>query len=91
MVRSLIGNRFIEVYVDCTIEECAKRDPKGLYTKALRGEISNFTGISAPYEPPPNPEIHLDTTKHSIEYCVETIVSFLNGKGMTIAETVPTL
>src|SRR5579885_1621369 len=58
--RAQIGN-FIEVYVRCPLEELVRRDVKGLYEKALRGEIANFTGVSDPYEPPPNPEVIVDT------------------------------
>lgn len=65
MARELIGeNEFIEVFVDTPIDECMKRDPKGLYKKAKAGEIDNFTGISSPYEAPENPEIHLHTIGH---------------------------
>jgi adenylylsulfate kinase len=53
---------FIEVFVDCPVEICEERDPKGLYEKARSGEIENFTGISAPYEAPQSPDIHIDTT-----------------------------
>ena len=55
--KALIGNDFVEIFVDTSIEECIKRDPKGLYKKAISGEIKNFTGISAPYESPVNPDI----------------------------------
>jgi len=58
---------FIEVYVRCPVEECIKRDPKGLYAKALRGEIKHFTGISDPYEEPSNPDLVVDTVKESVE------------------------
>ncbi|MET1102247.1 MAG: adenylyl-sulfate kinase [Pyrodictiaceae archaeon] len=61
------GIPFLEVYVKCPLQECIKRDPKGLYQRALRGEISHFTGISDPYEPPENPELELDTVKASAE------------------------
>ena len=81
MVRSLVGERFIEVHVDCTIEECAKRDPKGLYEKARKGEIPNFTGISAPYEAPLQPELYLDTTSQTIDQCVEEIWRLLMIRG----------
>ena len=52
---------FVEVFVDTPFDECARRDPKGLYAKALRGEIKNFTGVDSPYEAPENAEIHLET------------------------------
>ncbi|WP_117190680.1 sulfate adenylyltransferase subunit CysN [Rhizobium terrae] len=62
LARELFENgEFMEVFIDTPIEECARRDPKGLYKKAMRGEIQNFTGISSPYEPPMNPELHLNT------------------------------
>ena len=57
----MVEGEFIEVFVDTPIEECARRDPKGLYKKAMRGELANFTGISSPYEAPENPEVHLTT------------------------------
>ncbi|MDC7267226.1 MULTISPECIES: sulfate adenylyltransferase subunit CysN [unclassified Shinella] len=57
----MVEGEFIEVFVDTPIEECARRDPKGLYKKAMRGELANFTGISSPYEAPENPEVHLET------------------------------
>ena len=57
----MVEGEFIEVFVDTPIEECARRDPKGLYKKAMRGELANFTGISSPYETPENPEVHLKT------------------------------
>jgi adenylylsulfate kinase len=65
---------FIEVYVKCPIEECIRRDPKGLYAKALRGEIEHFTGISDPYEPPENPDLVLDTVAFSAEENAERLV-----------------
>jgi len=64
--RAEIGN-FIEIYCDCPLETCIKRDVKGLYNKALKGEIENFTGISDPYEPPENPEIVVHTDRETIE------------------------
>ena len=70
-------DRFIEVYVKCPISECAKRDPKGLYKKAKAGEITGFTGISAPYEEPENPELILETDKMSIEECVQKLIKYL--------------
>ena len=67
-------------YIKCSVEECEKRDPKGLYKKARNQEIKNFTGISAPYEAPENPEIVLDTEQYSIEQCVEQLTSILIEK-----------
>lgn len=71
---------FIEVFVDTPLEECERRDPKGLYAKARRGELVNFTGIDSAYEPPESPEIHLNTTQHSLEECVDRIVAFIERK-----------
>jgi len=69
---------FIEVYVKTPIEECIKRDPKGLYKKALNGEIKQFTGIDSPYEPPESPEIIVDTLHHTPEECLQNIILDLN-------------
>lgn len=71
------ADEFVEVYVKCSIMECEKRDPKGLYKKARLGEIPQFTGISQPYEEPKNPEIIIDTTTMSVEKCVQKIKSFI--------------
>ncbi|AJA49587.1 adenylyl-sulfate kinase [Clostridium pasteurianum DSM 525 = ATCC 6013] len=76
-VRNLLKEDFVEVYVDCPIEVCEKRDPKGIYKKARKGEIKNFTGIDSPYEPPVNPEITVQTHKNSLEECVGQIIDCL--------------
>jgi adenylylsulfate kinase len=68
---------FIEAYVKCSLEECMKRDSKGLYKKALAGEIKNFTGIDDPYEEPENPEIILDTEHYTIEENVNGLINKL--------------
>ncbi|MFJ7731779.1 adenylyl-sulfate kinase [Lysinibacillus sp. NPDC097231] len=82
VVRELVNEgEFLEVYVKCSVEICEKRDPKGLYKKARNAEIPNFTGVSAPYEEPENPEIILDTEKNSIEECVEQLTTILALKG----------
>ena len=78
--RAQIEN-YVEVFVDAPVEECAKRDPKGLYKKAYAGEIPNFTGVSDPYEAPDKPEIHVETAKHSPEECVDQIVYKLMDLG----------
>jgi len=70
------------VYVKCPLEECERRDPKGLYKKARAGEIKNFTGIDSPYEPPEQPEIVLDTGRHSVGECVEQIIRFLQERNI---------
>ena len=69
------GIPFIEVYVKCPLEECIKRDPKGLYRRALRGEIKHFTGISDPYEPPENPDLELDTVNNTVEENTEKLLA----------------
>ncbi len=80
-VRALVEEgEFLEVYVECSIEECERRDPKGLYKKARSGEIPNFTGISAPYEAPEKPEIVLNTERQSIEECVQQLFHMLKEK-----------
>lgn len=80
-VRALVEEgEFLEVYVACSIEECERRDPKGLYKKARNGEIPNFTGISAPYEAPEKPEIILNTERHSIDECVQQLFDALKEK-----------
>lgn len=80
MARELIKDGFLEVEVKCDIEVCKKRDPKGLYAKALAGEIQDFTGISSPYETPENPEITIETDVLSIEDCVSTVLKTLENK-----------
>jgi len=71
-------DRFIEVYVRCSISECERRDPKGFYKKAKAGEISGFTGISAPYEEPENPELILDTNKMNAHECAQKVIAYLS-------------
>lgn len=72
---------FVEVFVDCELEQCIKRDLKGLYKKALSGEIKNFTGISDPYEKPDSPEITVNTSSETIEQSLKKIVSGLTKLG----------
>lgn len=79
-VRELLKDDFIEVYIDCPIEVCEKRDPKGIYKKARKGEIKNFTGIDSPYEPPVNPEVTVKTHVDSLEECVSKIIDYLKLK-----------
>ena len=77
-VRSLLEeNKFIEIFLNCPISECEKRDPKGIYKKAKAGEIKEFTGVSAPYERPENPEIVLETDKMTVEQCVDVLLDYL--------------
>jgi adenylylsulfate kinase len=79
-VRELLGDRFVEVFVDCDLEVCEDRDPKGLYKKARTGLIKDFTGIDSPYEKPENPEITINTHKSTIDECVEQIIEYLKAK-----------
>jgi adenylylsulfate kinase len=71
---------FIEVYVQCALNECEKRDPKGLYKKARAGEIPEFTGISAPYEAPNAPELVIDTGSMTPEQSLAAILEFLERR-----------
>jgi adenylylsulfate kinase-like enzyme len=77
MVRTLFAeNEFFEVFVDTPINICEERDPKGLYKKARRGEIKNFTGIDSAYEPPLSPELHLHTDTQSVDEMATQITDF---------------
>jgi len=83
MVETVGGEgSFVEVFVDCPLEVCEKRDVKGLYAKARRGEIKQFTGIDDPYEPPLSPELHIRTDKVTPEEGAEAILSFLGRTGL---------
>ena len=83
MVRELVGSeQFIEVYLKCSVDVCETRDPKGLYQKAKRGEIQNFTGVSSPYEVPENPELVLETDILSIDESVAKILACLDARGI---------
>lgn len=80
IARSRMGEGdFIEVHVDCALDVCEQRDPKGLYKKARAGEIPEFTGISAPYEAPESPEISLRTDLASVDECVEKLIEYLDA------------
>lgn len=72
---------FIEIYVKCSVEECERRDPKGLYKKARTGEITHFTGISAPYEAPLQPEMLIESDKQTLIKSVDQIISYLHDNG----------
>ncbi len=83
MVRDFLEDgEFIEIFVDAPVEVCAERDPKGLYKKAMAGEIKGFTGVSpdAPYEAPDSPEIHIDSANKNVDQCVDQIVEYLESK-----------
>jgi len=77
IARRAAGSKFHEVYVAADLATCEQRDPKGLYRKARAGEIKDFTGISAPYEAPENPEIVVDTSKETVESGVAALIKFV--------------
>ena len=80
-VKHIVGaDNFIEIYVNTSLEECERRDVKGLYKKARKGEIKNMTGVSSPYEAPTNPDFEVVTDGQSIENSVQSILKFLNQK-----------
>ena len=73
---------FIEIYCDCPLEICEQRDIKGLYQRARKGEIADFTGISSPYEAPANADLIVDTGTAAVDQCVKQVIEFLEGRGM---------
>ncbi len=84
--RELIeDNRFVEVFVECPLNICEERDPKGLYKKARSGEIKEFTGISAPYEEPNNPEVVINTSELSVIESANQVVVYLEEAGLVLA------
>jgi adenylyl-sulfate kinase len=80
--RELMDGRFIEAYVKASVEECERRDVKGLYAKARAGEIKEFTGVSDPYEPPENPEVVLETEQETPEEAAERIIAYLEERDL---------
>ena len=83
LARKLVPpGQFFEVFCDASVEECEKRDPKGLYKKARAGEIPEFTGISAPYEAPEKPELVLKTAQESLEESTRRVLNLLQEKGI---------
>jgi adenylylsulfate kinase len=77
-VRALLPpGGFIEIYVDCPLEVCEQRDPKGLYKKVRQGQIPLFTGISSPYEPPQSPELAINTAQYSLADCAAQVLAYL--------------
>ncbi|MBY5947399.1 adenylyl-sulfate kinase [Photobacterium rosenbergii] len=82
-VREMVPQgQFIEVFIDTPLEECERRDPKGLYQKARAGEIPHFTGIDSAYEAPLQPEVHVKAGEWSVEACVDHIVAYLEQQGV---------
>ena len=84
-VRNLVGDNFVEVFVDTPLEVCEERDAKGMYAKARRGEIKGFTGIDDPYEEPENAEIVLDTVTKTADANAETVLEYLYSQGFLVA------
>jgi bifunctional enzyme CysN/CysC len=83
MARELVEpEEFIEIFVDTPLETCEERDPKGLYKKARRGELQNFTGLDSPYEPPENPELTLDAQNNSAPDLADRIIHFMQQHGL---------
>ena len=82
-VKSLMGqSEFIEIFVDCSIDICEKRDTKGLYKKARKGEVANFTGVSSPYQPPENPDLVVDTGSQTLDESVKLVMNLLIDRGI---------
>lgn len=75
---------FLEVFVDAPLEECERRDPKGMYAKARRGELANFTGIDSRYEAPINPDLHLKTVAESAQQCVDRLLQIIESRARRI-------
>ncbi|MGD9498393.1 MAG: adenylyl-sulfate kinase, partial [Armatimonadota bacterium] len=73
--------RFVEVFVDCPLEVCQQRDPKGLYARAARGEVSDIAGMHQPYEAPLAPEVHVKTAEQTVEECTDAVMSALARLG----------
>lgn len=80
MSREIIGEKYFELFVEAPLEVCEERDVKGLYAKARRGEIKNFTGIDSPFEAPINPELKINTAENSIEECLQKIINVIDPK-----------
>ena len=78
--RELHGDRFVEIYVKASVEECARRDVKGLYEKAFKGEIKEFTGVSDPYEPPEDAEIVVDTEHETVEESAAKVLAYVDAR-----------
>jgi adenylylsulfate kinase len=80
--RALMDGRFVEAYVATSLEECERRDVKGLYAKARSGEIPEFTGVSDPYEPPENPELVVETEGRTPEESAQQVLDYLEERGL---------
>jgi adenylyl-sulfate kinase len=84
--RELMGDRFVEVFVKASVDTCAERDVKGLYEKAFKGEIKEFTGVSDPYEEPENPEFVCDTENETPEESADKLLAYLEQRGLIPAK-----
>ena len=82
LARDIGGGLFFEVHVKASVDTCAARDPKGLYAKARAGQIQGFTGVSAPYDVPANPEFVAETDAHTVVVCIERLLAELETKGV---------
>ena len=80
--RNLVGQDFVEIYCQCSLDVCEQRDVKGLYRRARTGEIKEFTGISSPYEFPEHPELVVDTDQKTVDECVDQILDYLVQRGV---------
>jgi len=89
--RETMGDRFIEVFVKASVEVCAERDVKGLYEKAFKGEIKEFTGVSDPYEAPPNPEIVCHTEQEAPEESAQKLIAYLEERELIPAREAATV
>ena len=88
-VRSLVPHGdFLEIYCRCSLDVCEERDVKGLYKRARKGEIKDFTGLTAPYEEPENPELIVDTDKQTIKESAESVIRFLEERGIIVRPVV---
>ena len=81
-IRSAQQQPFCEIYLECPLEELVRRDPKGLYARALRGELSNFTGVSDPYEPPLTPEVHVRSDRESPDEAAAKVLAWLERQSL---------
>jgi len=85
LARDRVGDgEFVEVHVDASVSLAESRDPKGLYAKARRGELSNFTGIDSPYEPPEKPEVYVDTSTTTPEDAADAVIAVLRDRGILL-------
>ena len=89
LLHEAAGLPFVEVHVDTPLEECERRDPKGLYARARAGDLPGFTGVDAPYEPPEGPELRLSTLDVSVTRSVEAIAAALPGGSPAVGDDLP--